>query len=447
MPSNPLILLPLLSIVAAIPGIIWMFILFKKTKEKKTTIMLIFGLGLLTAPALILLQKLWDKVPIWCTNYPWIVSHNLCPQIDLVDAIQGVVETQSLLFLSLFLLFGALEEIIKHYVISTVDKKTTLIKTINDTIRYSFVAALGFAVSENVFYLYKDWAMLSQNKGALIELYILRSTLTAAAHMIFSGIFGYYYAMGKFSIYITKQKRLTGDISKTEKLISKIFKIPLSQAYQQKMVLKGLIIAITAHVSYNFLLQYNYKFPVIIFVVLAFLFLNYLLKRKAGHLIINTDLSKKRSSTIAKKDSDVIVELLGMWFKEKRYVDVMHICERLLERDPDNKIVKLFKAKAMDKMDDQDTYKSILESMLKSKDEMPEKDKNTLSKYISEKEMFEKVKKMIKKAIEKQGKKYIEYKTPAQIKLENQAKKQKKPEKTNKKNLLDDLSKGESFKM
>ncbi|MBT4917637.1 hypothetical protein HON58_04325, partial [Candidatus Peregrinibacteria bacterium] len=146
----------------------------------------------------------------------------------------------------------------------------------------------------------------------------------------------------------------------------------------------GLFIAIIMHAAYNYLLQLSIMPPVIIFVVLGYIYLRYLLNRKAGHLILETDITKYKKSTIAKKDEEVVIELLGMWFKDKRYVDVIHIAERLLERDPDNKVVKMFKAKALDKMDDKETYKSILGNMFKSK--LSDKEKNIITSHIEETE-------------------------------------------------------------
>ena len=212
-------------------------------------------------------------------------------------------------------------------------------------------------------------------------MYIFRSIFTACANMIFSGIFGYYYGIGKFSIDITKQKQLIGESSRATRSIARIFNISLSHAYQQEMVLKGLSLAIIIHVIYNYLLQFNIIIPIIIFVVIGYLYLQYLLNRKAGHLILATDISTKQRSTIAKKDEDIVIELLGLWFKEKRYVDVIHICERLLERDPDNNVVKLFKAQAADKMSDKDVYKNILGTILKDKN-----NPDLLSKYMEQKD-------------------------------------------------------------
>ncbi|OGJ43182.1 hypothetical protein A3I58_00795 [Candidatus Peregrinibacteria bacterium RIFCSPLOWO2_02_FULL_39_10] len=221
-------------------------------------------------------------------------------------------------------------------------------------------------------------------------MYIFRSIFTTCAHMIFSGIFGYYYGIGKFTITLTEQQKITGKSSFITRLISELFSLSLTESFKQKMILKGLFLALFIHATYNYLLQFNAVLPVIIFVVLGFLYLQYLFSRKTGHLILTIDPSSKKESAMAKKDEDVVVELMGMWFNEKRYVDVLHICERLLERDPDNEVVQLFKAKALDKMDDKDTYKKILNTVVKTKDDLSENQKNIISKYLTEKESKQK---------------------------------------------------------
>jgi RsiW-degrading membrane proteinase PrsW (M82 family) len=361
--ENPILLLGISLIAAGIPAFVWLYILFNKNSKSKWIIAIIFGLGCLTAPFLLGVQFAWEKFP----------------QFNLASFIETTVTTQSTRYVLLFVLFGAMEEIVKHYVICSVDKRTILIKTIGDSIRYSLAAALGFSFAENVYYLYQFWPQISI--GELAGMYIFRSIFTACAHMIFSGIFGYYYGIGKFSIDITKQQQLIGESSRATRSIARIFNISLSHAYQQEMVLKGLSLAIILHVIYNYLLQFNIIIPIIIFVVIGYLYLQYLLNRKAGHLILATDISTKQRSTIAKKDEDIVIELLGLWFKEKRYVDVIHICERLLERDPDNNVVKLFKAQAADKMSDKDVYKNILGTILKDKN-----NPDLLSKYMEQKD-------------------------------------------------------------
>ncbi|MEK7673347.1 MAG: PrsW family glutamic-type intramembrane protease [Patescibacteria group bacterium] len=391
--ENPLFLLGVSTIFAAIPVGIWFYVFLKKEEKSKKTIAFIFFLGCLTAPALLGIQYAWD----------------IFPQFNLARFIEDNISSQNTMFVATFVLFGGMEEIIKHYVVKQVDKRTLLINKINDAIKYSVTAALGFSFVENVYYLYQWWPVISN--GELIGMYIFRSIFTSCAHMIFSGIFGYYYGVSKFSIVINKQQELTGKTKLSDRIISKLFGVPLSESYREKTILKGLTIAIVMHAIHNYLLQFNFIPPVIIFDVLGYLYLRYLLVRKAGHLLVNEDLSIKHKSTMAKKDEDVVLELLAMWFQDKRYVDVIHICERLLERDPDNSVVQLFKARALDSIDEKDTYKKILNTVIKTKKDLSQNDKNIISKYTVEKEMLKKVQAMVKDQLKKQGKEFIEQAT------------------------------------
>lgn len=365
--DNQAVLIGLSTLFASIPAIIWIYILFQKKEKSRKTILLVFLLGCFTAPALLGLQFLWNKFP----------------NFNLAQFITENAEGQSTAFILTFMLFGAMEEIIKLYVVRIIDKKTLLINTVDDAIRYSFAAALGFSFTENIYYLYQFWPSISG--GELIGMYIFRSTFTTCAHLIFSGILGYYYGIGKFSIDIANQAKVTGKIPFSTRIIQKVFALPISQAFQQQMIFKGLIIAIGAHAIYNYLLQYSIILPVILFVIIGYLYLQFLLSRKAGNLILTTDITTKKKGMMGKKDEEVVIELLGMWFNEKKYVDVIHICERLLQRDPDNNVIKLFKAKALDKMDEKSTYREILNTVVKTKEDLSENDQSVISKYIAQK--------------------------------------------------------------
>ncbi|MDP2642623.1 MAG: PrsW family glutamic-type intramembrane protease [Candidatus Peregrinibacteria bacterium] len=398
--SNPTFLLAISTLFAAIPAAVWLYIFFKKTEQGKGIVALVFALGCLTPPALLILQWFWDppletveqglfQIPFSETiiQLPHIFQQilEITSKFNLSKFVENTFTGQDTGFIAMFILFAALEEIIKMYVIISIDKRTLLIKTIDDSIKFALASALGFAFAENIYYLTNYWATIST--GDLINMYVFRSVFTACAHMIFSSIFGYHYGIGKFAIDINAQNKITGSkASIFERMISKILGLPLSQAFQQKMVLKGLALAVVIHATYNYLLQYNKMLPVIIFVILGYAYLKYLLSRKAGNLILASDISIQQKSTLAKKDEDVVIELLGMWFNEKKYVDVIHICERLLERDPDNNVIKLFKAKAMDRLDDKDTYKTILSTVVKTKDDVSVNDKNIISKYVAEKD-------------------------------------------------------------
>ncbi|MEK7085924.1 MAG: PrsW family glutamic-type intramembrane protease [Patescibacteria group bacterium] len=261
---------------------------------------------------------------------------------------------------------------------------------VNDAIKYSIASALGFSFGENIYYLNSLWQEIST--GQLAGMYFFRSIFTTAAHMVYSGVFGYFYGIGKFSMVINQQNIVSGKKDKLSAVVARIFNLPLSEGFRQKIILKGLFIAIAMHFTINYLLQLaegensRILMPIVLITnILMYLFLQYLLNRKAGHLILLTDPTTQKTSTMAKKDTEVVMELLAMWSKDKRYVDVIHVCERLLQRDPDNNVVKLFKAQAMDAMDEKDIYKKILGTVIKTKDDLSIDQKNIISKYVAEK--------------------------------------------------------------
>jgi len=362
--ENKFILLPLLTAIAALPVVVWVILFFKASKQSKKILGLVFFLGILAAPAMLGIQYLWD----------------LDPQFNLELLIQNSISDIRVQSMMIFILFGMMEEVLKHFAVRSIDKHTVAVKTVNNAIRLSILSALGFAFAENIFYMYMLWPSLTV--GGLVGLFVARSGITMLGHMIFSGIFGYYFGVSKFAIDITKQKEMVNENSWTTKVLAKVFNKPMPEAFREKTILKGLLLAMGFHAVFNFLLEIQMVIPVVIFVALGFFFLKHLLKRKVGHLVLFTDISTQKKSLMGKKDEEVILELLSMWFKDGRYVDVMHICERLLERDPDNNVVKIFKARALDKIDNSSVYKKILQTIFKSKEQLNHDDKNIISKHL-----------------------------------------------------------------
>ncbi len=364
--KSPIFLTAIL--LASIPIAIWLYITIKKEEKDHKVMLLIFGLGCLTAPALLELQILWERYP----------------QFNLTGLIEKSPFSPGTIIVLTLLLFAAMEEIIKMYVIGAIDKKTLFITKVNDAIRYSIASALGFSFAENIYYLYSWWPEIST--GQLAGMYFFRSIFTTTAHMVYSGVFGYFYGTGKFSMIINQQNLISGKKDRLSGIVAKIFNLPLSEGFRQKIILKGLFIAIGMHFTINYLLELangessRIFMPIVLIAnILMYLFLQYLLNRKVGHLILLTDPTTQRTSMMAKKDTEVVMELLAMWSKEKRYVDVIHVCERLLKRDPDNNVVKLFKAKAMDAMDDKNIYKKILGTVIKTKDDLSIDQENIIS--------------------------------------------------------------------
>lgn len=359
---NQLSLYAISAVLALIPAILWLTFLFKKNKRKGLQL-LIFFTGTLTV------------IPVFAFQY----FLQVFPQFDVVNFLQGKVHSENLNYIFLFIGVGIVEEIVKQMIVRFIDRRYLLIQTINESIQFSLISALGFSFIENIFYIYNIWTGIGIEQ--VIVPYMFRSVFTTCAHLVFSGVFGYYYGIAKFSLNIREQSRWVGKKLYFTNFLSRVFGMARSQAFKEQMILKGLFIAIAMHAAFDFLLQLNQIIPVVIFIAGSAAILFGMLRHRAGHLIMVTDIDEKRASSMAKTDEDVVIELVGMWFKEKKYVDVIHICKRLLERDPDNKVIQLFKAQAIDKMDQNSAYAKILQTMFPSEEE-----KNSLAKLMKEKE-------------------------------------------------------------
>ncbi|MFT7184433.1 MAG: RsiW-degrading membrane proteinase PrsW (M82 family) [Oceanicoccus sp.] len=319
-----------LAIVVALamaPTIIWFSIMFGGRKTSRGPLFLAFFLGTLTV------------VPLLVLDYIFIKN----PELDLFNAVESSVAGASYAVFVGIVLAAWSEEVFKGWVVRIINRTKIGIQTVNDAVRYSVLAGLGFAFTENIFYFYYIW----QGDGflGLLAPMIFRSIFTVCGHMVFSGIFGYYYGMSKFARPIVETKLWMGEVSKLIRWLSKILGVNEAKAFGEWQMLKGMMIAMMIHTAFNFMLELGRFEIVLVIVGGGFIYLQYLLTHKAGAIAF---AGLGRESTMQKKDQDVVLELLAMWSKEGKHQDVIDICQRLLMRDPDNKVVQLFQAKAMD---------------------------------------------------------------------------------------------------
>lgn len=351
--------------ITLLPTIIWLYFLFSDEKKRKSVMALIFIGGMGTVIPLILMQKLFATFP--CTNFINIIQENVV-SITLAE-------------ISIIVILAMLEEIFKQYILRYADKKFLLVQTVNDSIKFSIIAALGFSFIENVYPYFFRMIAAGQFKE-LIGTYVIRSIFTSCMHVAVSGIFGYQYGISKFAIDFREESKWEGKNLYLAKFLNRHFGIPLSKAYQEQRIFHGLLLAMGIHGAFNSLVSYGYVLPALLLAVGSFAYLLLLMKRKAGNLILVNDIDNNHTGFLPKKDEDVITELVGMWFNDKRYVDVIHICERLLERDPNNNVIKLFRAKAVDQLEGNDPYKKALSTMLDKTAKV--EDKSQLANWITE---------------------------------------------------------------
>lgn len=309
------------AILAFIPVFIWISIFIKRKQHSPKTMIKIFLLGTLTVLPILKFQD-------WLNPYGWIEQN---------------ITNVTLGFLATFILVGATEEIVKMGVVRIADASKMKIQTINDAVKFSILAALGFAFSENIVYF--SQVMSSGNLAELFTTIIFRSAFTVCGHLIFSSIFGYFYGVGKFSQPIIEQQEWTGEKHTFATITNKLTRIPKKTIVRYESLLTGLGIAMGMHAAFNFALQMNRTIEAILIIVIGFGYVHFLMNRKAGHLALTGESEK---SLMGKSDENVVLELMGMWYQNGKYQDVIEICERLLMRDPTNKVVQLFKAKALD---------------------------------------------------------------------------------------------------
>lgn len=334
--------------ITLIPTFTWLYFLFSDSKKRKIIIGLIFFGGILTVTPLLLMQKMFSTFPD--TNF--------------LEMIPDKIPNMAVAAIVIMVILAMLEEIFKQLFLRFIDEKYLLVETVNDSVKFAMIAALGFSFMENV-YPYFFRIINSGHYNELMSIFFIRSIFTSAMHIAVSGIFGYHYGVSKFAIDFREQSNWEGNKLYFAKFLNRVFEIPQSKAYKEQRIFYGLLISMGIHGTFNSLVNYGFVAPALILVLLSFAYLMLLLKRKAGNLILTNDISEHQSF-MPKKDEDVITELVGMWFNEKKYVDVIHICERLLQHDPNNNVIKLFREKSIDQLEGNDPYKKALSTILSS---------------------------------------------------------------------------------
>lgn len=328
--------------LALLPAILWSYIFFDDSRKNFRGLYLkVFAAGIFTVLPILGMQKLYIN----------IISK--FPNLDFVYPLKESVG-QYWWIIILYGFVALTEEIVKFYIVRFSDNRNPeLITNINQSLKFGILSALGFAFAENILYFSSIWKNLGSSQ--LIQPLLFRSTFTVCAHLCFTGIFSYYYGISKFSQDFMNFKKWQG----------KKIAINEYQKIRNKYLALGLGSAVILHTSFNSILELGsvkgplkigntqiniYIMLVVLLVAGMFFFLQYLLSRKTGDLTFV--LADRHRSTMAPKDEEVVLELIGMWYTQGRYEEVEGICDRLLKRDPDNNVVKLFKAKIQEKLYD-----------------------------------------------------------------------------------------------
>lgn len=149
------------------------------------------------------------------------------------------------LIVSAFIFTAVVEEALKYWVVKRKAYPHPAFNEHFDGIIYAVVASLGFAALENLFYVFEHGIFIG----------IVRAMTAVPAHALFGCMMGYYMGLAKFA---------------------------KTKVQEEKLLRKGLILAIFFHGLYDFLLFTN---PIFLFVVLPLLLAMAInVKYKIAHL-------------------------------------------------------------------------------------------------------------------------------------------------------------------
>lgn len=168
---------PLILVTASnlVPVALWAWLYLSRDPSKEPRILLFFAFlvgGLTTLPVM-LINSLAGS--FGGNLLPWPVAAMVVPILGA----------------------ALVEELCKHCgVLFVVEQDRVARDEVLDGIIYAVIGALGFAFVENVVYTWLSLWQAGSVTNDVVAVYILRSMLSMFAHTIFSGFFGYYYALG-----------------------------------------------------------------------------------------------------------------------------------------------------------------------------------------------------------------------------------------------------------
>ena len=179
-----------------------------------------------------------------------------------------------------FLIVGVIEEVAKFLAVKTTAHGK--IHSIDDAIEFSVSAALGFAFIENIIYFYNIVSLRGVEN--ILYPFIFRSLFSTFAHVMFSGIFGYYYGLAYFAKPIMGDPHQQEDGRSSERWPPYfIFKKDVS--FREEKMMQGLLTAISLHALFNIFLEMNWTFLLIPYLTGGFILLSYLLEKKEDNKV------------------------------------------------------------------------------------------------------------------------------------------------------------------
>lgn len=270
-------------IMAMVPVLIWGSLFYHKHPKQRSLLAITFVMGALAVFPILIYKFAWNY-------FPWINAFRFAENYKTDFIGFSSVITLPLSVIITFMFVGVIEELMKLFSVKVADKNQ--IVNIDDSIELFIVAALGFSFTENILYFYNIW--ISQGPSSMLLPFLFRSAFSTFAHLIFSGILGYYYGIAHFAKPIL-QKEIREKRSLWTVTFHKILGVRKSKLFYQENLLEGLLISIGLHALFNIFLEMKLVFMIVPYVVFGYMALNYLLAKKENQKDYGYLLEGKRN--------------------------------------------------------------------------------------------------------------------------------------------------------
>ncbi len=258
-------------ILAAIPAIIWGNIFFHKSPERRSFTFLTFIMGALAVFPILIYKFSWQFFP-WMNAFKFANYY----RNDIIGFSHAIILPLSIIIT--FMIVGVIEETMKFSSVKIVDDDE--IKNIDDSIEFFILAALGFAFTENILYFYNIWIV--EGPSNLLLPFLFRSCFSTFAHLLFSGLLGYYYGIAHFATTIL-QEEMRAKNSFWARIPVKLLFFKRETFFYQEKLLEGMIFAVGLHALFNIFLEMGLTFMIVPFLVGGYVTLTYLLDLKENH--------------------------------------------------------------------------------------------------------------------------------------------------------------------
>ncbi len=257
--------------LALVPAAVWGYIFYKKQVGNKSMSFHIFIAGAVFVAPLLAYKFLWQFFP-WLNAFAY--THQF--QDDFVGFANLTAIPLDVLFT--FLIVGVIEEVTKFMAVKMSGAEK--IASIDDAIEMFITVALGFAFVENIIYFYN--IMTERGPENILYPFVFRSLFSSFAHIMFSGILGYYYGLAHFAGPVLQDENLKNNWPVFRKIAS-IFHFKNDISFKEEKLTQGLVIAIGLHALFNIFLEMNWTFLLVPYLTGGYIWLNYLLEKKEDH--------------------------------------------------------------------------------------------------------------------------------------------------------------------